>query len=250
MKPDLVVDVGNSRTKWGRCLDGRVSEFVSLTDDFTDWNRMAAAWKLSRGSRWVVSSVQPARCAAFVEWADARGDHAIVLDAVEQLPLRFGVDEPKRVGMDRLLDAVAARSRCPLGTPAVIVDAGSAVTVDWLDESGAFAGGAIFPGVRLMAKSLNDYTALLPLVSIGSEPPALPGTSTPGAIKAGIYSAVIGGVRHLIDQLSAQAGSRPKVFVTGGDGALIAGALGEHAVLWPEMTLEGIRLAAEALPSE
>jgi type III pantothenate kinase len=250
MTPDLVVDVGNSRIKWGRCLDGRVSEYTSLAADFADWSRMSDAWKLLRGTRWVVSSVQPPRCTAFVEWANARGDRAMVLDSVERLPIRIRVAEPARVGMDRLLDAVAAQSRCSPGTPAIIVDAGSAVTVDWLDESGAFSGGAIFPGVRLMAKSLHEHTALLPLVSVQSEPPELPGTSTPDAIKAGIHSAVVGGVRHLIERLGAQARSRAKVFVTGGDGALVAGSLGEHAVLWPEMTLEGIRLAAEALSQE
>src|SRR5207247_2562148 len=109
--------------------------------------------------------------------------------------------------------------------------------------------GAIFPGLRLMARALNDYTALLPLVSLESEGPAMPATSTPGAIKAGILSAVTGGVRALIERLQTGRTSQPEVFLTGGDGPVVAHSL-RSAVLWPEMTLEGIRLAAEHLPKQ
>ena len=85
-------------------------------------------------------------------------------------------------------------------TPAVIVDAGSAVTVDYVDERGVFRGGAILPGLRLMAQALHDYTALLPVVTIDGEA-AMPGATTTEAIKAGVFAAVLGGVERLVFHL-------------------------------------------------
>jgi type III pantothenate kinase len=125
------------------------------------------------------------------------------------------------------------------------------VTVDWLDETGHFAGGAIFPGFRLMAQALHDHTALLPLIEVPGHVPALPGTSTTTALEAGVFWAVVGGIRALIDELAVRSAIPPQVFLTGGDAALVGPSLQHMAgpvTVWPHMTLEGIRLAAEALP--
>src|SRR5207248_764001 len=155
---------------------------------------------------------------------------------------------PDSVGIDRLLNAVAAARRVRPGTAAVLVDAGSAVTVDWLDGSGAFAGGAIFPGLRLMTQALHDYTALLPLVKIERANPPVPATSTRVAIETGVFWAVAGGIEALVARLAAGFSGTTEVFLTGGDAPLLAKALNPNVQLWPHMTLEGIRIAAEALP--
>jgi len=150
--------------------------------------------------------------------------------------------------VDRLLDAVAANSRRRAGVPAVVIDAGSAITVDWVDATGAFAGGAILPGLRLMARVLHSYTALLPLLETIPSRPPLPGQSTLTAMQAGIFWAAAGGSRAIIEQLAAQAGTRPDVFLTGGDGPLLHAALPPETQLWPDMTLEGIRLSVASQP--
>jgi type III pantothenate kinase len=243
--PDLVVDVGNTRVKWGRCADGRVADAVALPAGAPeDWEGQLARWGLAGPLSWAVTGVHPARRDGVAEWARRRGDTVVVLHDAE-LPLRVHLEHPECVGIDRLLDAVAANSRRRPGVPAVVVDAGSAVTVDWVDRDGAFAGGAILPGLRLMALALHEHTALLPLIEVSSVP-SLPGTSTPAAMAAGIFWSVAGGVRALIEQFAAQAGTGPDVFLTGGDGPLLHAALGPTAQLWPTMTLEGIRLAVEA----
>jgi type III pantothenate kinase len=249
MKPDLVVDVGNSRIKWGRCLGDQISAITSLSADPAEWVDRCKIWGIARGARWAVSGVDPLSREALIEWIETRGDQVTRLDSSEQLPLRVLLAEPDRVGIDRLLNAVAARHRCPLGKSAIIVDAGSAVTVDWLDETGAFAGGVIFPGVRLMAKALHEYTALLPLVTLGGDSPPTPGKSTLAAIQAGIHSAVVGGVKQAIRKLDLRPHVGSELFVTGGDAEMIVSALTDIGPLhhWPAMTLEGIRLSAEAL---
>jgi type III pantothenate kinase len=242
--PDLVVDVGNSRVKWGRCAAGRVADMAALPADAPEaWQEQLVRWGLTGRLCWAVTGVHPRHRDALADWARQRGDTAVVLDAWERLPLRVLVEHPQRVGMDRLLDAVAANSRRRPGAPAVIIDAGSAITVDWVDAAGAFAGGAILPGLRLMALALHEHTALLPLIEVPAGPPSLPGTSTPAAMAAGVYWATAGGARAVVGELAARAGIEPDVFLTGGDAAGLAPALGPEVRVWPAMTLEGIRLA-------
>jgi type III pantothenate kinase len=246
MTPDVVADVGNTRVKWGRCSAAAVAEACSLPpDDPAAWREQAARWGLPGRARWAVAGVHPARRDRLAGWLREAGAHVEVIDDPGRLPLRVLLPRPDHVGVDRLLDAVAANSRRPAGRPAVVVDAGSAITVDWLDEEGAFRGGAILPGLRLMAEALHQYTALLPLVDVPRRPPTVPGTSTPAAVEAGIYWAAAGGAAALARAYRTFAGPEPVVFLTGGDGPALAPALGVEP--WPEMTLEGLRLAAEAL---
>ena len=125
------------------------------------------------------------------------------------------------------------------------MDAGSAVTVDLVDEQGVFRGGAILPGLRLMAQALHDYTALLPVVHIDGDA-AMPEASTVEAIRAGVVAAVLGGVERLIASVERTAADL-QVFLGGGDGELLARRLARPAEYWPLMTLEGLRLTARTL---
>jgi type III pantothenate kinase len=250
MNVDIVVDVGNTRIKWGQCRDQRVHGYVSLPpDDAGAWAYQAAEWHLREQLGWAVSGVNPPRRDRLIDWIRQRGDTVYLLDDYRNLPLRVRVPAPARVGIDRLLNAVATRmsaGRCHC----IVIDAGSAVTVDWIDDEGSFRGGAIFPGLRLMAQALNRYTALLPLVEVREPNPPLPGDDTPSAIQAGVFWAVAGGIRALIRQLQAQISSsrRWKVFLTGGDAGALLPVMDRDFEYWPQMTLEGIRISAEALP--
>jgi type III pantothenate kinase len=160
------------------------------------------------------------------------------------LPLEIKVPKPEGVGIDRLLDAVAVNALREAGRPAVVIDAGSAVTVDWIDENGAFLGGAILPGFGPMSKALHDYTALLPLVEVPKQVPTVPGTATPAAIEAGVFWAVVGGVWALVAAYGRRFDASPQVFLTGGDASLIAAMPLGSARVCPLLTLDGVRLAA------
>jgi len=251
MTPAAVADVGNTRIKWGLCSGAGVADMVSLAaDDPAAWHHQLRAWKLTGPLAWAVSGVHPHRRDRLVEWLRSLGARVLVLDTWTQLPLQVLVERPERVGMDRLLSAVAARSRVRSGSSALVVDAGTAITVNWVDEAGAFRGGAILPGLRLMAGALHEHTALLPLLDPPpSGPPAFPGTSTRAAIEVGVFWAAAGCVQALLRPFEAASPPRPwELFLTGGDGGLLAPALARAHPFWPEMTLEGIRLAAEAHP--
>jgi type III pantothenate kinase len=248
MKPTAVADVGNSRMKWGLCANGGIRDIESLpSEDVSAWEHCLLSWHLPSKSDWIVTGVHPSRRDRLADWLRERGQQVMVLDDPKYLPLRVLLPRPEHAGIDRLLNAVAANSRRSPGFTAVIVDAGSAVTVDLVDSEGSFVGGAILPGLRLMAKALHDYTALLPLVDPPSRQPILPGIATRPAVEAGIFWAVAGGVEAVVREYGKKYGSKVELFFTGGDGPVLHPVF-PKACLWPEMTLEGIRLSAETLP--
>jgi type III pantothenate kinase len=258
---DIVADSGNSRIKWGLCVEQRLRASASLpTGDPAAWEKQISDWHLTGSLIWAIGSVNPDSLEVLTDWLKSRGDTVGLLARHDRLPLEIRVDSPELVGMDRLLNAVAANSRLPRSgkncraRSAVIIDAGTAVTVDLIAPDGAFEGGAIFPGRRLMAAALHDYTALLPLVAGAETTPRPVGTNTAAAIEAGIHHAVAGGINQLISWQIGEHFPRGRrlaqsaIFLTGGDALLLQTSIDDRAVLWPEMTLEGLRLSAEALP--
>jgi type III pantothenate kinase len=266
MKVDVAVDVGNTRVKWGLRgkTSGRIDRAVSLAEDPLAWQAQRQQWLddglLSAASPpvWLMASVRPPRSERLRRWLEEQGDRVEELRWARQLPLAVGLEKPDHVGMDRLLNAVAATRVLAAGEPAILVGAGSAVTVDCLDETHTFRGGAIFPGLRLMTEALHQYTAFLPLVEIPLPVPELPGAATPPAMQAGVFWAVIGGIDRCATRLRRLlSATEPRLFFTGGDAPFLLEALARHAdapklhpppTLWPEQTLEGILYSAEAMP--
>jgi len=246
MKPDVVVDVGNTRIKWGRCSEDAVAAVAALPDDPAAWEEQLRAWALPVLALWILTGVHPLRRDRLAAWLQERGAVVRVIDSAAQLPLRALVEQPDWVGIDRLLNAVAANARRRPDAPAVIVGAGTAVTIDLVDPTGAFRGGAIMPGLHLMAQALHDHTALLPLIEPPRTTPPLLGTSTPTALASGVFGAWAGGIDHLIRAYAAEW-LDPDIFLTGGDAPRLDGTI-DKGIGWPEMTLEGIRLTAEKLP--
>src|SRR5262245_34972296 len=245
---DIAVDIGNSRMKWGRCTPAGIAAVVSLPTDTPEvWSAQLTEWGLTGPVTWAAASVHPARRAVFLSWIIERREAVCVLENHVQLPLSIRVERPESVGMDRLLDAVGANARRRPDHAAIIVDAGTAVTVDLVDAGGAFRGGFILPGLRLMGRALNDHTAQLPLVAdfttIGSIPPG----NTEDAIREGARWALAGGVERLSRLLAEHEGGydRTDLLFTGGDAAVLRACLSAGEVC-PSLTLEGIRLAAEA----
>jgi type III pantothenate kinase len=250
MSPFIVADVGNSRIKWGLCDDRQVLHSASLElDDPATWDRQLQDWKeVARlgvsEPRWVLAGVNPAGMERFSTWLATCTARSLQIESNDILPVRVQVDRPEQVGVDRLLNAIAFNSVRLSAQPGIIVDAGSAVTVDYVDQDGVFRGGAIFPGLRLMAEALHQYTAKLPLIDWKAAVAVVPGTNTEAAIACGIQGATIGGIEHLANELLALSKQEPARFLTGGDAPLLAAQLSSSWKPWPLMTLEGLRLTA------
>src|SRR5262245_52231159 len=246
----LVTDVGNTRIKWGLCGAQGIERAAALPDDTDAWRRQLIEWRIDKPEAWTIAGVHPERRDRLATWLREQKHAVNVIDHYTKLRLKVDVDEPEEVGIDRLLGVLAAKQVVAAGQPAIVVDAGSAVTVNLLDEAGAFAGGAIFPGLRLMAEALHDNTAQLPLVKVTEHAPVVPARSTIPAIAAGIHWAVVGGVSALLRNLAEALPSVEPlpVFLTGGDAAVITPDLLDRDQfryeVRPLLTLEGLRLAA------
>ncbi len=240
MTARLVADVGNTRIKWGLCLPDGLRFIALPPDDPVAWADQLRRWQVDAPAEWAVAGVHPGRRDRLAGWLRESGASVRVISDYRALPLAVDVAEPEKVGIDRLLNAVAAIARVPARTPAVIIDAGSAVTVDLVDAEGTFRGGSIFPGLLLMARALHQFTAQLPLVE-DFDGHDLPGRKTAAAIRAGVYHAVCGGIDRLVEQL-AEPGAR--IILAGGSTDVAANLRCRPEVVGPALTLDGIRRTA------
>ncbi len=169
-----------------------------------------------------------------------------------ELPIEVHVDQPERVGIDRLLNAVAVNRLRQPQRPAIVVDLGTACTVDLISSQGVFEGGAILPGTTLSSTALHSGTAALPLLTPKNfdKPPAVVGKSTQQAITAGLYWGLVGAVRELIERVTCECSKPPQLFITGGEAARLVSHLPyeeEPPRHIPNLVLAGIALVAEEL---
>lgn len=154
------------------------------------------------------------------------------------LPFEVLVARPAKVGPDRL--AAAAGILAKGAVEGIIVDAGTAVTVDVLSKKG-FLGGSIFPGTALMRRALHAGTAVLPLVPISFGELDPPGRDTREAIASGTHWGSIGAVKELVARSRGGVSSNAGLWVTGGWGAALASHLGDDVHYEPDLVLLGMR---------
>lgn len=254
-QPLMAVDVGNSSIHFGLFPGGETADLPvpalwfrlnSRDGDFTS----LLAWLPPRCPPWVVASVNPEETDRLL--AEVRPHHPDVphrLLDYTQLPLRLAIERPQTAGLDRLAAAVAVnRLRAP-GQPAVVVDFGTAITVDAVSADGTFLGGAILPGMDLAMTSLVAGTSQLPPVDTEfSMAPAAIGPSTGPAIRAGLFWGAVGAVRQLIEKAAGELGVRPLVVSTGGAAEVLSphlDAAGE-VIHVPHLVLSGIAVTARS----
>ena len=258
--PLVAVDVGNSRTKLGLFLGQspgplpQPARAVGLAGEGPDLDRIAQELLagVGRVGSWWIGSVNRPAATRLLDWLrEHRPEERVVLLASGDLPLAVALDRPDMVGIDRLLDAVAANHLRQPGQPAMVVDVGSAITVNLISAEGAFLGGSILPGIAMSARAMHAFTDLLPLLDmseLGSPPPPL-GDSTMAAMRSGLFWGAVGAIRELVRRLAGNDPPQVQVFLTGGASPAVAGLLGETAQHVPHLTLAGIALtAATAVP--
>ena len=154
--------------------------------------------------------------------------------------IRLAIPNPKELGADRLVDAVAAYEL--YGGPVIVVDFGTATTHDLVLADGTFAAGVTSPGIRLAANALWTGTAKLPEVEIQKVDTIL-GKDTVSSMQAGIYYGYIGQTEYIINGIKKESGlSDIKVVATGGLGKMISDATNAIDIYDPELTLHGLRI--------
>lgn len=150
---------------------------------------------------------------------------------------------PEEVGADRLVNAVAVHHR--FKQAAIVIDFGTATTIDCVSRKGDYLGGAICPGLELAAELLSTRTAKLPKVTFQTAPRRALGQTTKESLQNGLFWGYIGLVEGLLHRLTKEMASKPVVIATGGLSSLLGPHIKSCSHIAPDLTLEGLRLIWE-----
>ena len=252
----IAVDIGNSSTKVGWFDEAAESaplpQPIAVVDFPTGQTPLdeVARQLPAEPCRWLVASVQREGQRVLTKWVQThRHEDALHFLTYRDLPLQVQVEFPERVGIDRLAAAVAGNALRDPGRPCIVIDAGSAVTVDLLSAAGAFEGGVILAGFKMQGEALFGGADQLPLTVLApnDEPPPVLGKNTDAAIRSGLFWGAVGSVREIVARLAAPFDPPPEVIVTGGDLRQLARHLGGEARYVPDLVLAGIAIAARGL---
>ena len=259
-KPLMAIDVGNSQIMAGLFPQNNAElggnqlpqPNRTLALQSQDWDPMELALWLApmqpADFDWIVGSVCDRASRALQVWLESEPDKPSnrFLD-FKDLTLGIEIPDPAAIGIDRLLGAVAANCVRPPNCPCIVIDLGSAITVDVISSQGGFHGGAILPGIQMSARALHDFTDRLPRVALTGElPPPPVGRSTEEAISSGIYWGTVGALRMLIDEMRTGMSNDPMVIVTGGNASIVAEALDVEVRCEPYLILSGIKVAVDS----
>jgi len=243
----IAINVGNSRTQVGLFAGMELRSDERLDNDSIPAivQHVVECWEQTDDPRTLIM--------ASVNDAIARPLDAALHDQLsveiyhvgDDVPVPIGLclDPETITGVDRLLNAAAAWDRTR--EACIIVDAGTALTVDFVDGDGTFQGGAIAPGAALQLQSLHDRTDALPELQLTTPDDGEPfGRSTGQAMIKGVFHGIRGAVQRLVEQYAEHYGAFPKVIATGGDAETLFKGEGLIDIIVPDLTLRGIAATA------
>ena len=247
----LVIDCGNTNVVFavyeGETLAGQwrtATQSEKTGDDYGVWlTQIMQKDGLSPQSidAALVSSVVPNKNSALRTMCkDFFGVGArFISDPGIEMGINVVMQDPRNVGDDRLVNAIAAHET--YGGPLIVVDFGTATTFDVVDQDGSYSGGVIAPGINLSMEALHNATTLLPKIPVenpGQSP--VVGSSTVAAMRSGVFWGYIGLIEGLIARIKVERGEHLKVVATGGLANLFAEATNVIEHTDSDLTLRGL----------
>lgn len=242
----LLLDVGNSRIKWGLLAGGNIHKTGHISQQRIRENGLQVLTrKLPRRVDEVfVSNVAGTSFAtrlSGVVGMHCDCDVRFARSQKEGWGLRNGYAQPRRMGVDRWVAMVGAWAE--FHDACLVIDVGTAVTLDAIDETGAHLGGQIIPGSSTMVNALSaatsDIPTVRPLPKGGRASLQMFGQSTAAAVREGVQNAIVGAVDRAFGTLQSNS-CEPTVVLTGGDASRILGALASTPVHRPHLVLQGL----------
>lgn len=236
----LVVDSGNSSVKWALLEHGRLIEHAR-SDSLTSQSLRLAWEKIRRPARVVVGNVA------------GQGREQCIDETVEHLwqqPAEFvhstrsccGVtncyDDPARLGVDRWLAMLAARHL--VEGPVIVIDCGTAITIDLVDEAGLFRGGVIMAGLGVSRAALRGETAQLDVYDQNHITAAA--TSTADAVSSGTALGLAGAIERIVDEQSEMLCETPSIMLCGGDAESLSPLLRFSFEIHHDLVLQGLQI--------
>ncbi len=248
----IAIDIGNTNIHIGLFLDGEEKSIESIAGKSqarlaqclkSAWEQipvLESSKESKRDGVVVVSSVKPAWTKIVRQIAaNSLGENILVIGEDIPLPMTCWLDEPDKVGTDRVVSAAAAYA---VAQDAVVVaDFGTAVTIDLVDANGIFKGGVICPGFEISAKALKENTAQLPNIKV-TRPKAPYGKNTTDAINCGLYYSILGAMQEVIRRYAEEIGKWPQTVITGAGAKVIAGDCDFIDNYVPNLVIKGIVL--------
>jgi type III pantothenate kinase len=242
----LVLNVGNTRLSIGVFVAGELQYSARVAHaQRGEWAaRIAEAWEKIKdhdapavaGASVNPPLVEPLEHAV----KQATGTEVQWVGRGIDLPIKVLTDEPAQTGVDRVLNVAAAYEQ--MGKACVVVDAGTAVTVDVCNDVGDFLGGAIAPGAQTQLAALHEKAAKLPRVELAAPKQPI-GKTTAEAIQLGVYHGIRGMVKELVETYATEQGTWPDIIATGGDAPVLFENWELVHAIAPDLTLYGIALA-------
>jgi type III pantothenate kinase len=249
----LVVDVGNTQTHFGTYRGDELLEhwrFATVRESTAD-QLGAALRNLLELRGYGFDDVQASIVSSTVpqlepEWSAMAsrylGHETLVVGPGTKTGMAIRYDNPREIGADRLVNAVAIRER--FGGPAVCVDFGTATTFDVVSREGEYLGGALMTGIEISLEALSERGARLPKVDL-APPRGVIGKNTIDAIRSGVVFGYAGAVDAILRRIYDELSARPHVIATGGLAQLVAPFTEEIEDVDELLTLTGLRLLHE-----
>lgn len=256
----VALDVGNTEITIGLFGEGelerswRVTTTPSRTVD--EWAVLLralfvqAGLDITRVTASVMCSVVPMITEVLADGVlDATGTTPVIIGPSSPLPISLDVDEPQTVGADRIINTLAASRLYKADT--IVVDFGTATTLDCITKDGRFLGGIIAPGVRTASENLVRRAAKLSATDLSAPERAI-GRRTEDCLRAGIVFGAADAVDGMVRRIKAEwpGADVPRVVATGGFAQLIAKFSSEIEEIHPDLTLRGLEMAWRLLTSQ
>ncbi|MEM6691847.1 MAG: type III pantothenate kinase [Planctomycetota bacterium] len=245
-----VVDVGNSAIK---CVAVETRQSTRCTFPLDNPNAIEAAGEhlsslmKDHESSVHVASVNRSASRELMQFIDRYGGDASIVNQVTfaDFPRLIRTNSPEQTGVDRLMGAHAAyeasSKQANHQRGIVVVDAGSAVTIDLVDAKGAFCGGVILPGIELQSRSLAEGTEALPTISFDDPSVSVPAIDTVPAITAGILTSIAAAVDRLAWQYRVDTIEVPlPIILGGGDAKRLASWIESPLTIIEDLVCQGI----------
>ncbi|MDL2251614.1 type III pantothenate kinase [Odoribacter sp. OttesenSCG-928-J03] len=236
---NLVIDIGNTRLKYGFFEKG---ELRSSGCDVHELEKKLECLKKGEQEIDILISGSGKIDQRLQELLKSKARLYFYADHALKLPININYQTPETLGFDRIANAVGGNGLFP-GRELLIVDAGTAITYDFVDASNSFIGGNISPGYAIRFKSLHEHTDKLPLLKADAEYDFC-GRNTREAIVNGVMNGIFFEVKEYIDRF-IETHENGKIILTGGDSLYIHNRLSSNALLQKDLGIIGLNLIIE-----